>query len=192
VAISALLARETNVFFSNDSRSIAYYTSIDNGVTTNYFLEIASIDGKTRTPLTAVVAPGPDFSATVTWSPDDSRLVYTDRDSLFAITKSGQSKINVGEGATPAWSPDGSSLAYIVAPGELAVSSNLGVNYRQLTNTPDIGEIHPVWSQDGRFIVVMSWSGDYDHSTTSIKRVEVATGAMKTLYTPGYLPVFVK
>jgi Tol biopolymer transport system component len=61
-----------------------------------------------------------------------------------------------------------------------------------VTNTTAQWELYPEWSPDGRYIVCQTGTGDPEQSTSSIKLIEIATGATRTLGTPGALPFFTR
>jgi TolB protein len=59
------------------------------------------------------------------------------------------------------WSPDGRSIA-IEALGDLWLVSTSSGAVRRLTDTPEIQEVSPVWSPDGRWLAFGRGSGTHD------------------------------
>lgn len=98
------------------------------------------------------------------WSPDGSRLVYTNQETSIVVQKYGDisAKKIVSVGAQPAWSPDGSRIAFGRIDGE---GSNIWVysfdtgDSNQIT-FGDGGKGFATWSPDGQQIAYQVQSGD--------------------------------
>lgn len=85
------------------------------------------------------------------WSPDGTKIAYTDDHELWIMNANGSRKRRLAEdGIHPAWSPDGSRIAYTITHGvdntysntdyELWVVDTDGSNHRKLADGYD-----PVW-----------------------------------------------
>ncbi len=108
-------------------------------------------------------------------SPHKSRLLFTFAGKgTFISDLNGNSLIELGYANAPKWSPDGNWVVYMVdeddgyritASDIYAVSSD-GKVKEQLTNTPEIIEMHPSWSPDMDKIV-------YDTINGNIMLIEV-------------------
>jgi Tol biopolymer transport system component len=87
------------------------------------------------------------------WSPDSSRLLFTDSTGPAAVevldVRTGLVVARV-QGADAAWSPDGRRIAYVDGVGRAAVMSSDGTGSAELTELPSSG---PVWSPDGGRVV---------------------------------------
>jgi TolB protein len=74
--------------------------------------------------------------------------------------------VKAGQAHLPAayrldWSPDGRLIA-IEALGDLWLITVPTGAVRRLTNTPDIQEICPIWSPDGRWLTYAQGPGSHD------------------------------
>lgn len=94
------------------------------------------------------------------WSPDRSRIAYSQMDTLMVMEADGSKKRALAEGHHPAWSPDGRRIVYDVSTddGHRILGSDLwvinadGTQPTRLTHTPDVLETEPAWSPDGKCI----------------------------------------
>ncbi|HOX58547.1 MAG TPA: hypothetical protein P5205_15700 [Candidatus Paceibacterota bacterium] len=94
------------------------------------------------------------------WSPDRSKVVYSQMGTLIVMEPDGSKKRVLARGHHPSWSPDGTMLVYDVSQddGHRILSSDLyvinadGTEATRLTNTPGMLECEPAWSPDGKCI----------------------------------------
>lgn len=119
----------------------------------------------TSTPLIERHQGGNEGGLQITWSPDGSKLAYTDYRAndaigLFVLELSAGDVIDVSGGLanadSPAWSPDGTRIAFTgceCASGyEIYVVGADGEGLRTVTDEPDdgvSGAHMPAWSPDG-------------------------------------------
>lgn len=88
--------------------------------------------------------------------------------NLFMARADGSGMVDLGQGYRPRWSPDGEWLLYMVTEddGHNFTSSELFAarasdgKVVQLTSTPDVLEMNPDWSFDGRSIAYDNDQGD--------------------------------
>lgn len=98
------------------------------------------------------------------WSPDRSKIVYSQWDDLVVMNPDGSGKVVLGRGINPTWSPDSTKIAYQIAlddghkitQSELYVINVDGTGRTQLTDTVDEFEVEASWSPDGRKIAYRS------------------------------------
>lgn len=133
------------------------------------------------TPLVDRHGAGFEGSLHMAWSPDGSRLAYTDRSGgdspgLFVLDLATGAVRDLTQGVlrahSPAWSPDGSQIAFtgigFPAGYEIYVVAPDGSGLRRVTDHPDNGvdgAYTPNWSPDGSQIA-FSWNR-YDRETES-------------------------
>jgi Tol biopolymer transport system component len=94
------------------------------------------------------------------WSPDRSKIVYSQLGTLMIMEPDGSKKRELARGHHPSWSPDGKMLVYDVSQddGHQITGSDLyvinadGTEPTRLTNTPEMLECEPAWSPDGKCI----------------------------------------
>lgn len=96
------------------------------------------------------------------WSPDGTRLVFTRLEdgiySLYVMNADGSGQTNLTSGlgfaAGAAWSPDGNYILFSGRPTATGTDADVyrmdanGANVTQLTNTPGLLEVYPVYSPD--------------------------------------------
>ena len=94
-----------------------------------------------------------------------------------------------------AFSPDGAWIAFGRAPANTAAGRQLwlmradGSDARALTDDPAITHGPPRWSPDGRALLFQRY--DPAAETTSVWRLDIATGAETRVVEDGYLPAWV-
>lgn len=93
-----------------------------------------------------------------------------------------------------AYSPDGGWIAFGRAPANTAAGRQIwlmradGSESRALTSEPAVTHGPPGWSPDGRYLLFQRY--DPAQGTTSVWRLEVATGAESLVSAGGYLPAW--
>ena len=95
----------------------------------------------------------------VSLSPARDKVAFAMRDgNIYVSNLDGSSMTPIGYGSGKVWSPDGRRLVYLGAiedshfdmiAAELFVVNADGTCRVQLTDTPDLVEMYPVWSPDG-------------------------------------------
>lgn len=94
-----------------------------------------------------------------------------------------------------AFSPDGAWITFGRAPANTAAGRQLwlmradGSDARALTDDPTITHGPPRWSPDGRVLLFQRY--DPAEETTSVWRLDIATGAETRVVEDGYLPAWV-
>jgi dipeptidyl aminopeptidase/acylaminoacyl peptidase len=124
------------------------------------------------------------------WSPDGKTIVFVSnisgRNNLWLVPSEGgwpqQLTISDQRQSSPTWSPDGKWIAFqsdydgneqwdifLVSPktGQLV----------NLTNTPEIAEMHPRWSPDGRYLAYM-----VKPKTSSVFEIDVYDTLMREVH----------
>ena len=97
----------------------------------------------------------------LTLAPDGSRLAYKIYGGdLWISDIDGNDPVNLGQGLEPSWNPTGDKITFMVNTddGHTITSSDIyvvnadGTGRINLTATPDLIEMHPDWSPDGKWI----------------------------------------
>lgn len=140
---------------------------------------------------TVFTSPGSIGMTTQAWSPD-GRLVYSDGNAEVVIADgAGRITEKLGRGARAAWSPDGRFVAYEdfgERRGDYVIVDLARRERRTILSDPktDLQEFWaggsysgaPVWSPDGRYLLVPKLTGPY-HADPYV--VELATGRVAAL-----------
>lgn len=115
------------------------------------YIYVMNTDGSDKTALYKGIISRP------AWSPDGSKIVFTDGYSLYVINADGTEKVKIYTGEYfgaypkyPAWSPDGTKIAFQYV-GTVYVMNVDGSGITELTRG-----YCPAWSPDGTKIVFFS------------------------------------
>ena len=187
-------AEGTFMRFSPDGNFLAFfYTHPGTGNTGLYKV---SRDGKEVTLLASVKHPVSNGLALMDWSPDGSRIVFSDGTSfstLYVVNADGTGLRPLATGYLPDWSPDGSTILFTAAgllPG-LAMISSEGGEVDILT--PSAAGMYGRWSPDGQHILyaeydeISNFDDPYPQTRTParIRVMEYATRSVVTLSSEG-------
>ncbi|HET6400920.1 MAG TPA: hypothetical protein VFH95_05910 [Candidatus Kapabacteria bacterium] len=166
--------------FSPDGSKIAYYSHIGS----NQFLTIRQLNGTAI----AQIPNGEDqgnIPGNVEWSPSGDKIAFGADGVIRVVNADGSNPIAVDSGGDPDWSPDGKTIAYESPyfPGhaitDIVLTSNDGATKDTLPNPSHELRFMPAWSPDGEKIICTTGS-------TSIEVIDVASGAAKTIASPGF------
>ncbi len=165
--------------YNRDKTLIAFVSTRNNPkkLYNIFFLDPAT--GKT-----AQITTGDQDIRSVDWSPDDSRLVFSCRDSgglqqvhVVGMDGTGFTRLTDGptENMSPLWSPRGDLIVFVRFPGgtetsHVMVMDPQGGSMRQLT-TDDAAHSNPSWSPDGAWVIFRC-----DAGTPHLRRINVDTG----------------
>jgi len=141
------------------------------------------------------------YRTTLSWSPDSKKIVLiinqvSREDPLVAVLNLQTGGIEtLGEGIGAAWSPDGNWIAYYGASGEKCL-----LVHPDGTGTKVVARLHqswfsstrfgwgaPVWSPDGRHLLMTEMMGDL--RTFGVAELDLENGRLRTIRRPA-LPIF--
>jgi Tol biopolymer transport system component len=147
--------------------------------------------------------------APAVWSPQGDVLLVTDvqwRGASFAVhllradlesgrltNLSGEAEVEDG---SPAWSPDGSWIAFARKAHRASMGKQLwlmqpdGSQTHYLTNQPEIHHGSPAWSLDGRYLLFQRYPLTEPDAQPGIWLLEVETGTLREVVTPGGQPAW--
>jgi len=151
-----------------------------------------------------------ETEAPAAWSPQGNVLLVTGAQwqgesflvhLLRADLESGQLTDLSGaeepvEDGSPAWSPDGAWIAFNRKPPRVAAGKQLGLmrpDGSELYFLTDDAKVHhgpPAWSPDGRYLLFQRYPLTEPDAQPGIWLLEVETGTMREVVTPGSLPAW--
>ncbi len=150
--------------WSSDGRRLGFLSQNASGT---YVIKLMNADGTGPTELTPVLfdgifdpSAGPRWG--MNWSPDGTKIAFTNGHEIFAISIDGSNRVNLTNTASfdshPSWSPDGSSIVFSSdrAGGQFAfrlfTMNADGSNQTALPGGSSgnyTGDVDPAWSPDG-------------------------------------------
>jgi TolB protein len=156
---------DSNPILSRDGTSIAFW-SLPPGTNVAEFAVLGA-DGSDRRVVATTMLVGVDSGPRVTWSPDGSRLAFSDAAGaggrIRVVRADGSGELRIGDSTLsawdPAWSPDGGRIAFRGGRGAeqlgVAMVSPDGTDLRWLLLADDVDATTPVaWAPDGSRIAV--------------------------------------
>ena len=143
-------------------------------------------DGRTPPRPLAINAPVKN-PAQPTWSPDGSKLAFSDAGaltvgSLFVMSADGSHVRRLAGGTGAVWSPDGSMLAFR-SHGH-GGTWTIHADGTHLTRLPRGSWAGLSWSPDSRYIVFAGGSSHASNGDVSVVRPN-GSGAVRILHRPG-------
>ncbi len=121
-------------------------------------------------------------------------LIKVDAETGWLNNLSGSEEV---EDDAPAWSPDGQWLAFRRKPARTAMGKQIwlmrsnGDEARALTDTPEVYHGPPTWSPDGQYLAFLKHTMTDPDAIPGIWLLEVETGHLREIITPGYQPAWV-
>lgn len=172
---------ETQPVWSPDGSKIAFHTNRDGNVE----VYVMNADGTQQENVTN--HPSADFDAD--WSPDGETIAFgssrNGEPGIFLMEADGDSQQFLVQGDLASWSPDSARLAFQTtandgADVEVAVVNADGSGQEAITSN-DAHDFGPVWSPDGRFLLV----DRLENSVDTLWRIRLDGGAATALPSPG-------
>jgi TolB protein len=120
-------------------------------------------------------------------------LFRADLDSEAITDLSGDEDVEDG---SPAWAPDGQWIAFrrkspaAATTAQIWVMRRDGSQARALTDDADFYNNAPVWSPDGHYLVFQRYPVQGVYAQPGIWLIDVATGSLRELATPGNRPTW--
>lgn len=141
--------------WSSDGRTLAFYSSYDNGLKGNiYVMDIS--DGGIRK-----LTDNGENNWMPSWSPDGQNLVYlVNYGGIVVADTDGGNARRIGYGFRPSWSPDSQRIIYY-ADRQETLNADVydmdvqSLSTRNLSRHP-ANDFDPAWSPDGRWIAFAS------------------------------------
>ena len=172
----------------NKDKTLVAFVSTKNNENKRYNIFFLDLGSKK----TAQVTTGNLDINSVDWAPDDSRLVFSCKDStalqqvhLVNLDGSGFTKLTEGpeENMNPLWSPRGDLIVFnrflrTSKTSHICVMDRDGGNVRTLT-VDDAAHANPSWSPDGAWVVFRC-----DQGAPHLRRVNVDTGEVVVYQAP--------
>ncbi len=144
------------------STRVAYVSTINQGASKKYVLQVADADGYNARAIFSSSKP----ILSPAWSPDGSRLAYVSFESgnsavyIQDIIQGTRAKVSAKKGinSAPAWSPDGRQLALTLSASgspDIYILDIAAKNLKRLTSGPSI-DTEPSWMPDGKTLLFTS------------------------------------
>lgn len=144
--------------WSPDGSRIAWMDFVENSSVYGFHTYVLSFVNPDGTGLQREVASLPSGGWSLVWSPDGSRLAFSDWENssfgdrpgrpgqIFVINADGSGLrqiTNDGDNRWPTWSPDGSRIAFVRYPGVNAPGGTLYTMASDGTDVQEVAGVHP-------------------------------------------------
>ena len=184
-------ASSSFIRFSPDGNSLAFF-SYDKDAQEGWLYRV-NTDGTGLQQLTEASKPLVDGAATFDWSPDGSKIVFSQEEqngnaSLHIINADGTAHSELAMGAfAPDWSPDGTKILYTTPWPflQMGVINPDGTGAEILT--PSTHGVLGRWSPDGKHILYAEYNKgiDPEQNPARIRIMDVASRSTTTVSSEG-------
>ncbi|MGE3802876.1 MAG: TolB family protein [Candidatus Kapaibacterium sp.] len=183
-------AHETYIRFSPNGEYIAFF--YEDYATSEAGLYRVNSDGSNVTLLTTVSNAPNDGGGVLDWSPDGSKIVFSQEEDaenfgLYVINSDGTGLQRIGSGIVPDWSPDGSKILFTFPYPSLkmGVMNPDGSGIEVLT--PVTKGVLGRWSADGKQILYAEYdiTADPENDPARITIMNYATKSTSLISSRG-------